>query len=185
MAHSPHSLAIGPRGAAGRAFAFSRTPAAAFGLGLLLVHLVLSPLLFCTGTLGAFEYPKAVLLTLTAVLLGALGLHVLLRPPGRARLAAPHSRAGGLPWWRQPLLLGFVLFLVSAAASTAASISPVTSLLGAHESHAGLGTVAACVGLFFAARGFCRNATDARLLLAGGVVAAAVASAYALLQFAG
>jgi O-antigen ligase/tetratricopeptide (TPR) repeat protein len=67
--------------------------------------------------------------------------------------------------------------------STAASISPWTSLLGAHESYAGLGTLLSYVVLFFATRALCRGPADGRRLLAGGVVAAAVASAYAVLQF--
>jgi O-antigen ligase/tetratricopeptide (TPR) repeat protein len=161
-----------------------RSPWGALGLGLLLVFLALSPLLFSTATLGAFEFPKVSLLTLTAILLIALGLCAALRPRPAAARDAAGWREGLFGLWRKPLLLGVLLFLLSAAASTAASISPITSLLGVHESHAGLGTVAGYAVLFFAARGLCRGYRDARLLLTGCVLAAAVAAAYALLQFA-
>src|SRR5688572_25948466 len=60
----------------------------AVGRGVLLLHLALSPLLFSVCTLEAFEYPKATLLLLTAIVLGALGLSALLghlagAPPSR------------------------------------------------------------------------------------------------------
>jgi O-antigen ligase/tetratricopeptide (TPR) repeat protein len=155
------------------------------GLGLLLVYLALAPVLFSTATLGAFEFPKVTLLTLTAILLVALGLCAALRPWPAPAGGAAGRRDGPRGLWRKPLVVGVLLFLLSAVASTAASISPFTSLLGVHESHAGLGTVAAYAVLFFAARGLCRGYRDARLLLTGCVLAAAVAAAYALLQFAG
>jgi len=78
--------------------------------------------------------------------------------------------------WRRPLLLGVLLFLLSAVISTAASISPLTALLGVHESHAGLTTLASYAVLFFAARGLCRGYADARRLLSACVLAAAVAA---------
>src|SRR5262249_39421534 len=86
--------------------------------------------------------------------------------------------------WREPLSAGVLLLLVSAAASTVFSISPRTSFRGADGSHAGLLTVAGYVALFFATRTLCRTRQDARRLLAATVVAAAAASAYALLQLA-
>jgi len=51
----------------------------------------------------------------------------------------------GLSW-------SFLLFLISAMVSTVASLSPGTSLRGAPETCAGLGTVTAGVVLFFGAR---------------------------------
>jgi O-antigen ligase/tetratricopeptide (TPR) repeat protein len=155
-----------------------RTPGAAFGLGLLLVVLVLAPLLFSTATLGAFEYPKVALLCTAAILFVALGLCALL--PRRPALSG-----SPLAMLRQPLLLGVVLFLLSAALSTAFSINPLIALVGTHDSHAGLCTLAAYGVLFFAARGLCRGHDDARLLLGGCLVAGGVAAAYALLQFLG
>ena len=201
MARSNLLHAHGPQP---RAVTFCRRPATALGLGLLLITLVLTPLLFSSSTLGAFEFPKVMLLTLTAILTLAIGLCALFQPPSaevrrkksavRGWGSAIVSGALGTSYavlgilysavCRRPLSLGFVLFLVSAAVSTAASINPLTSLLGTHESHAGLWTVAVCTILFFAVRGLCRNFTDARLLLGGCVVAAAPAAAYALLQVA-
>src|SRR5437868_6259753 len=102
MAHSNHLRANGQG---------PRTPApaggaAGFGLGLLFVHAVLSPLLFSSGTLGAFEFPKLMLLTLTAIFLAAVGAGALVR------LSAPFAKAAQSPsprvaLWRKPLLLGF------------------------------------------------------------------------------
>src|SRR5262249_26104079 len=151
-----------PLTAATKAVPPPRTLWGAIGLGLLLVYLTLAPVLFSTATLGAFEFPKATLLTSTAILLIALGLCAALLPRPPALLSrVGEGREGGRrdglrSLWRKPLVLGVLLFLLSAVASTAASISPLTSLLGVHESHAGLGTVAAYAVLFFAVRGLCR-----------------------------
>src|SRR5262249_938926 len=138
------------------------------GRGLLLLHLALSPLVFSTGTLEAFEFPKVLLLTATAILLGALGLCILLRTLALAQTGSRLVRACS-----DPVGLGVVLLLVSAAASTAASISPRTSWLGTLHSHTGLGTVTAYTVLFFATRALCRTWADARRFLAASVLAAA------------
>src|SRR5262249_22817840 len=90
--------------------------------------------------------------------------------------------AAGLP--RDPLAVGVLLFLASAAVSTVTSVSPRTSVLGTYENFAGLTTVAACAVLFFATRAPCRGPGDARPLLAARVLAAAVAAAHALVQAA-
>jgi O-antigen ligase/Tfp pilus assembly protein PilF len=160
--------------------------AASVGRGVLLVHLMLSPLVFTRLTTEAFESNKVALLLLSALVLAGVGLWAALSravgaPPDERR-AAPRRVAGEL--LRDPLALGFLLFAASAAVSTATSISPWTSLLGANESYAGLGTTVSFVVLFFATRTLCRGVADAWRLLAACVVAAAVASAYAVLQFA-
>jgi O-antigen ligase/tetratricopeptide (TPR) repeat protein len=167
----------------GTVAAVPRAVGASVGRGLLVVYLALAPLLFSTVTLGAFEFPKSLLLNLAAVLFVALGLCAALRPRTAANGPGWRAQPGGL--WRRPLRLGVLLFVLSAAVSTAASINPLTALVGVHESHAGLSTLASYAVLFFAARGLCRGYQDARLLLSGCVVAAAVAAAYALLQCAG
>src|SRR5262245_26651349 len=160
MADSKPSPVRGPRPPAAVRAGAVAPPAlgGALGLGVLLVTLALTPLFFGTMTLGAFEYPKVALLSLAMVLLLALGLSALLRPRAAAP-AAPRPSAGRrlLGLWRQPLLLGAVLMLLSAVASTVASISPVTSVIGTHESHAGLVTTLAYAVLFLAARGLCRG----------------------------
>src|SRR5262245_54802775 len=149
MARSHLTHANGPRL---RAVTFCRRPATAFGLGLLLITLILAPLLFSSSTLGAFEFPKIMLLTATAIFALALGVCALVRPRDPAP-AAEGSPSSAFAVRRKPLSVGFALFLLSAAVSTAASISPLTSLLGTHESHAGLWTIAVYTMLFFAVRG--------------------------------
>jgi O-antigen ligase len=138
---------------------------------ILLVHLVLSPLLFSRLTADAFELPKVFLLALTS-----LGLVAWLLPDVR-RLAAPIAR--------DPVCWGFLLWLLSAALSTATSVSPLTSLRGAEDSHAGLLTVAVYTLHFFVTRHLSPTPAHGRWLMAGPVVAMAVASAYALVQAGG
>jgi O-antigen ligase/tetratricopeptide (TPR) repeat protein len=153
---------------------------------VLLVHLVLSPLVFSRLTTEAFESNKVALLILTALTLSAValwrGVAWALSVPLAERRSAVSRFVADLA--RDPLALGFVLFAASAVVSTVASISPWTSLLGAHESYAGLGTQLSYVVLFFAARALCRGVADAWRLLAAGVVATGVAAAYAVVQFA-
>jgi O-antigen ligase/Tfp pilus assembly protein PilF len=160
--------------------------AADFARGVLLVHLVLSPLVFSRFTTEAFESNKVALLILTAITLTGIGLWTgaawLLATPREERRALLRRQLGeGL---RDPLALGFLLFAASAVVSTVASISPWTSLLGTQESCAGLGTLLSYVVLFFATRALCRGPGDAGRFLAPAVVAAAVVAAYAVLQFA-
>jgi O-antigen ligase len=145
----------------------------AVGQWLLLVHLVLSPLLFCRGTLDSFEENKVALLTLTAVSLAALGV------------SAWMARRAEFPVRLDLVTLGFLLFASSAILSTMGSISPRTSWRGAAESHAGLLTVLGYVVLFLATRTLCQTVADGRRLLTAAVVASAATSTYALLQSAG
>jgi O-antigen ligase/tetratricopeptide (TPR) repeat protein len=143
---------------------------------LLVLHLLLSPLLFSTRTVEVFEANKAALLLATAVVLGALGAAAWLRRPagGFLRLL--------LDDW---LALGVVLFAASAAVSAAFSVSPLISWRGDRTSWMGLRTVLAYLVLFFATRHACRTRGEALPLL--GVVAAAVVltCGYALVQWAG
>jgi O-antigen ligase/tetratricopeptide (TPR) repeat protein len=146
---------------------------------LLLLHLLLSPLLFCRGTLDSFEENKIALLTLTALTLAALGLTIWIE---RSALGAPRfSSLARL----DPVTWGILLFAGSALLSTVCSVSPRTSWRGAVESHAGLVTALGYLVLFLATRVLCRTVTDGRRLLTVAVVASAAASAYALLQAAG
>jgi O-antigen ligase/tetratricopeptide (TPR) repeat protein len=141
------------------------------GRAILFVHLALSPLVFSRETLEAFEYNKIALLLAAAIVLGALAPRALALGPGRLR--------------RDPLALGVVLLAASAIASTLASISPWTSLLGAHESYFGLTTLLGYALLFFTTRALCETVDDARRLLLAPAVAAAAAATYALVQVAG
>src|SRR5438309_1811723 len=115
------------------------------GAAVLWVHLALSPLVFTTCTLEAFEFPKTSLLLLAAVVLGALRLSSLVRHV--APMTVPNRwcwlRGRAALLRRDILGLGFLAFLTSATLSTATSLCPRVSLWGAHESYAGLGTIAA------------------------------------------
>src|SRR5262245_60859787 len=132
MANSKQPAAGGVRPPSVSTSFLLRTPTGVVGLGLLLAHLLLGPLLFSRATLGAFEYPKAALLSALLVLLAAVGVVAMLRPRTRKRAESPLDG----PWyavWRRPLLLGAWLFVLSAVASTVSSINPVLSIRGVHE----------------------------------------------------
>jgi O-antigen ligase/tetratricopeptide (TPR) repeat protein len=155
---------------------------------LLQIQLVLMPLLFSRSAIEPFEFIKTSLLLLFTILLGALGLAAvagtLLTAPDRSGAIRDRMRRGLLAL-REPIALGFLLFLLSAAVSTAGSVSPRISLFGAHDSNAGLLTILGLVVLFFATRMCCRDADDARRLLAASLIGAAGAAAYGLVQAAG
>jgi O-antigen ligase len=156
-----------------------------FGRGLLLAHLVLSPLVFSRDTVEAFEYPKVALLMLVAIALAALeAAHLLAIVAAAPRpLVALGNRIRAATG--DPVTLGVMLFLASALVSTLTSMSPRTSLLGDHESFGGLGTVLSYGVVFFATRRLHRNASDAGWLLVAPVAASAAATAWALIQAAG
>ncbi|WP_224240477.1 O-antigen ligase family protein [Hyalangium gracile] len=147
-----------------------RVPGARAAAGFVLfVHLALSPLVFSHATTEHFELNKVALLLLAVLVLAALGA-----------VQVP-VRALGRDW----LSLGVVLFAGSALASTLGSISRRTSLLGYPDCFAGLPTVLACAGLFFATRAASRHPDTARRLLLAPVFGAALAAAYAVLQLLG
>jgi O-antigen ligase/tetratricopeptide (TPR) repeat protein len=135
---------------------------------LLLTFVVAAPLLFSTVLVENFEDAKSAALSLTVLALAALGV---------AGLSVNESPRELL---RRPLILGVLLFALSAILSTVSSISPLTSWRGATESYGGLTTILGYVVLFFAARQF----GGGRRALAGVVVAAGAAAGYALLQAA-
>jgi O-antigen ligase/tetratricopeptide (TPR) repeat protein len=159
----------------------TRWDAGAVVRGLLILHLTLSPLLFWTGLLDEFELVKVALLLVAALLLAAVGLSRCVSAAG------PLPRAG---WWldvrrwlaRDPVALGVLCVLGSAALSTAASISPRLSLVGDFDSYGGLVTILGYAVLYFATRAWCRRLTDLYDLLGAAAAAAAVTSSYALLQ---
>jgi O-antigen ligase/tetratricopeptide (TPR) repeat protein len=137
---------------------------------LLAIFLIAAPLLFSTATVEGFEDLKVAALTVTALIFVALGL-----------VSINQAKLRSFAALRQPLVVGVLLFAVSATVSTFLSISPRTSWRGAYESHGGLITILGYIVLFFAAR----RLGGGRRLLAGVVLAATVASAYALVQAAG
>ncbi len=139
---------------------------------VLLGHLLLCPLLFSHDTLEPFEFPKTRLLLLNALLLAGLGVSHRL-----------WTRGPRLSEHKYDLLtLGILLFLASAGLSTALSLSPRLSLVGDHESYAGLETVTAYGLLFFAARHLGGPGENTRRLLAGALLAGVGVTAHAVLQ---
>ncbi len=153
-----------------------------------LALLFLLPIFFTPGQLlEEFEFPKVSLLVTGALVLAAWWI------------AAESSRIGtaGFPGWlgalpgraaaairRDPLGGAVALMLLSAAASTAASVRPPLSLFGAPQSHAGLRTVAALAAIYHASRTLASSPAWFRRLAQAAGAAAAVAAAYALVQLA-
>src|SRR5947209_12542693 len=146
---------------------------------VLVVHLIVSPLLFSSATLEEFEFTKVAALQLAALLAGTLALLAVAASEGWdiRRLGVRLTTAA-----REPVTLGAILFTLSAAVSTAWSVSPATSLRGAHESFAGLGTVVAYLLLFLATRGCCATVADGWRLVSAAAVGVAVTGAHALIQ---
>jgi O-antigen ligase len=132
---------------------------------------MLSPLVFSSATIEAFEYTKVTLLLTAAILAAALA-------PG----ALARDRAAAI---RDPLGTAVVLFVLSAIVSTVVSIGRWASLLGTHESYFGLTTILAYAVLFLATRAVCESAADLRRLRLAPIVAAAPVSLYAIVQIAG
>src|SRR4051794_418180 len=95
------------------------------GRNLLLIHLVLSPILFSHETAETFEIPKTMLTILTGLALSAMGLAALVR---RWRERPARAWGGQLAsLLREPVAGGMALFLLSAVLSTVFSVSPRTS----------------------------------------------------------
>ncbi|MFL5340612.1 MAG: O-antigen ligase family protein [Gemmataceae bacterium] len=138
-------------------------------LHLLTLHLAVSPLLFCRGTSDVFELAKVSWLILTAILLTVMAV--------THRVSWP--RGGRLTAW------GIGLFVASASASTAGSLSWRQSLLGTTDNRLGLIAIIALAILFFATRAIARTASDRRLLLTAVPIAGGVAGLYAVLQALG
>src|SRR5438128_956735 len=99
---------------------------------LLLLHLVLSPLVFATATADVFEENKAALLTLTALTLAALTLATSFGKWGAHAVGIGLLIPSGACGLRRDLVLaGFCLCALSAVVSTVTSVSPLTSWRGA------------------------------------------------------
>jgi O-antigen ligase/tetratricopeptide (TPR) repeat protein len=144
------------------------------------------PVFFTWGQLlEEFEFTKASLLVTGALVLaawwiasessriGSAGLIGWLRAlPGRIAAAAR----------RDPLGAAVGLMLLSAAASTIASVRPALSLFGAPQSHAGLKTIAALAAIYYASRSLASDATWIRRMAQAAGAGAAIASGYALVQ---
>jgi O-antigen ligase len=142
---------------------------------VILAHVGLCPVVFTRATADTFEAPKAALVLATACLLAALRLSG--RTVERQRPeTGPAARLTNV---------GLALFLLSAVASTALSVSPWTSLVGAHESRAGLLALGAYSVFFLEVRRTMRGPADAARVVVTAVAAGVVAALYALAQWAG
>jgi O-antigen ligase/tetratricopeptide (TPR) repeat protein len=156
----------------------------------LFVHLMLSPLVFSAATVEVFEYNKVALLTVAAIFLLAGSLAVL---AGRALRGEPlHGDASAETWgaWarrlaREPIALGMVVFFVSSLLSMATAMNVLTAVYGAHESFAGIFTMAGYLVLFFATREVCRTTQHWRLVFFASVVGLAGAGIYGVIQLTG
>jgi O-antigen ligase len=172
-------------GAAHRRAEVGASPIFIVTLGLLF----LLPVFFTPRQLvEEFEFPKVTLLVTGALVLlgwwiagelsraGSAGPVKWLRAlPGRAAAAVG----------RDPLGAAVALMLVSAAASTVASVRPPLSLFGAPQSRAGFQTIAALAAIYSASRSLAANPLWIRRVAQAACLAAAVAAVYAILQLAG
>src|SRR5262245_31519943 len=138
-----------------------RQPISAAAWLILFGLMLIVPLVFTSATLEAFETPKVALLHLSAIVLIALGIVASTTGLESLRLG-----------WRDPVFLAVMGFLLSAALSTALSMSPHVSFFGGIESHAGLITVLSFVALFVATRACVKTSTHACRLLVAPVIAA-------------
>src|SRR5262249_34596853 len=128
-------------------FGFCYTRLMLYARALLFIHLLLSPVVFSKTTVDVFESNKIAVLLVTGLALAAACY------PWRLRLP------------RDVVSWGVALFFASALVSTFTSLTPWTSLFGAHESFAGIFTIFAYTILYFGTRVLVRHATDARRLL--------------------
>ncbi len=145
---------------------------------LLFVTLLLCPLLFSSSTLEDFEFPKTVLLRAVALLFACAGLW----SAGTVWLGVAPARVTLTRPLRDPATWAALGLLAAGAASSAASISPRTSVLGSHASFAGLLTLGSYVVLFFAFRASCPEARHYRAMLPAVAVSAACAAVYSIVQ---
>lgn len=170
------------------------------GLVVLIVHLLLSPLVFSALTVEVFEYNKVLLLQCLAVVLVSLAVGEVLwkaiaRPGGEglnwrgglcSSLGLEANPAPGAVLRtivvEYPVSVGVLAFFVSALLSAFFAINWPTSLYGAHESFFGIPTMMGYVVLFLATLYLVRDHCVARALLWAPVAASAAAALYAVVQ---
>src|SRR4051794_10344760 len=100
------------------------------GRALLAAQLFLSPLLFWRATTEVFEFNKVVLLVAVAAGLVALGVPAFLTILDDIRRGRNSASLRSVVWGQDPLSAGVLLFVLSAALSTAFSVNPLTSWRG-------------------------------------------------------
>jgi O-antigen ligase/tetratricopeptide (TPR) repeat protein len=144
----------------------------AAGPAVLVAFLAASPVAFVLDAVDGFEQVKVLLLVTAVLAVAGLAPHLLdPRPPDRGRPRGPALVA--------------LLYGGAAVLSTVFSSSPLTSLAGADQSHAGLLMVASTVAFFLVARRLCLEARRRGAFTTALAVGAGGASAYAALQVAG
>jgi O-antigen ligase len=147
--------------------------------GLLIGYLALSPVVFWYEMVEPFEVCKSTLTSLTA-----LALMVLAVTAARGR-SWPWTRAELRDLFREQIGVAVLCGVLSALLSTAFSLSPRTSLLGAPDSNMGLLSVLALGVLFAASRALCRDEAAVEQVLSAAMIGLALSSAYALVQALG
>src|SRR5262245_37282097 len=82
------------------------------GRAVLVVHLLLSPLVFWYDTVEPVQYPKAALMFVTAVTLAAIGLVAALRQLPVTAEVVSRTLLSPWQWWRRdPISVGLLLSL--------------------------------------------------------------------------
>ena len=163
---------------------------------LLFAHLLFSPLLFQRGLIEVFEYPKAMLLATTAMLLLAGFVSYRVGQPTQdekdekkeRKKQKKEARRGGSAATQglsELIPLGMILFLSSAFFSTLFSRSGITSFYGEHENFAGLITIASYTILFFGTWQLSRRFDSCRTLLIATVLSVSCMTLYGIVQAIG
>jgi O-antigen ligase/tetratricopeptide (TPR) repeat protein len=147
--------------------------------------LFLAPVFFTPGQLAEeFEFPKVSLVVTGALLLFGWWIAAessrLMSGPAKWLGALPGRIATAVRG--DPLGAAVAAMLLSAMVSTIASLRPPLSVFGAPQSYAGLRTVAALVAVYYASRSLAGNPVWFRRLAQAAGAAAAVATAYSLVQ---
>ena len=136
------------------------------------LKIIVLTLAFDPGGLQAFDYPKSLLSRATEWLLAGLILLALLR-----------FGLGILP--RTRLHLAVAAYALAVVASAAAGENTYVSFFGEQDSYQGLTQLGDMVVLYLAVAISYRRAADFRFLAFTMIGAAAIASIYAVVQFAG
>lgn len=154
----------------------------------LLGALALAPAIFTRSTVESFEFPKVelwitVALFFAAYWIAAEGTRAAGEGAGRWLAGMPGRLVRSAR--RDPIGSAVGLFLISAVASTIASIHPGVSLHGAPDSFAGLTTGFATASVYFASRALAAEPRWLARVAGAAAFGSAVSSGYALLQLAG
>jgi O-antigen ligase len=147
--------------------------------GLLVGLVALSPVVFWHGLIEPFEAAKSTFTQWTALALLALAAAAT---SGRSWSSIREYVAGLFGGWIGLAVLSGVM---SALLSTALSLSPLTSLLGAPDSHMGLLSALALAVLFAASRAVCAEQAASEQVLGAAVAGLALSCGYALVQVLG